>query len=214
MADRTPTTPSRQSAARLPAAERRRQLLDAAIDVFGDRGFHSASMNEVADAAGVTKPVLYQHFPSKRELYRELLAAMGDRLRTEVAEAVAAADGPRSQVEQGFGAYFDWVARHQGGFQVIFAGETRRDAEFAAELARVETEMASAIASLIVVEGLDSERRRLLAYGIVGMAETTARHWVADHLDVDAGVLAAQVAELAWAGLRGLQPAAEPRSRR
>src|SRR5437764_485619 len=66
---------------RLPAVQRRRQLLDVSLEVFAGRGFHAASMAEVAQAAGVTKPVLYQHFGSKRELYLELLDDVGQRPR-------------------------------------------------------------------------------------------------------------------------------------
>ena len=193
--------------ARLPAAERRQQLLDVALEVFSRKGFHEASMNDIADAAGVTKPVLYQHFGSKRELYLELLREMGDQLRTAVGKATASAPGPRQQVEAGFEAYFRWVTKNRGGFHVLFAGDTRRDREFVAEVLKVETEIADAIAQLIVVDGLSVERRRLLAYGIVGISETTSRHWLADDLDLGPAELAAQVAELAWAGLRGLRPA-------
>lgn len=164
-------------------------------------------MNDVAEAAGVTKPVLYQHFESKRELFRELLRDVGDRLREEVGKAAVTAPAPREQVEQGFTAYFRWVSTHQGGFEVLFSGETRRDPEFAREARRVEAEMADTIAALIVVDGLPADRRRLLAYGIVGIAETTARHWIAADLDMDPEELADQVATLAWAGLRGLRPA-------
>jgi AcrR family transcriptional regulator len=190
--------------ARLPAAERREQLLDVALRVFGEQGFHHTSMNDIAEGAGVTKPVLYQHFRSKRELYLEVLRDVGGRLRDAVAKAVVAADGPRQQVENGFKAYFGWVGSTRGGFDVLFAGETRRDVEFTAEALKVEKEIADAIAQLIVVDGLPEERRRLLAYGIVGIAETTCRHWLANDLDLVAEDLASQVAELAWAGLRGL----------
>ena len=68
---------SRASNPRLTATARREQILDVALEVFGRAGFHGASMNDVADAAGVTKPVLYQHFDSKRELYRALLEEVG-----------------------------------------------------------------------------------------------------------------------------------------
>ena len=95
---------------RLPAVQRRRQLLDVSLDVFAQRGFHAASMAEVAEAAGVTKPVLYQHFGSKRELYLELLDDVGQRLLEEVQKATAAAGGPRQQVAAGFAAYFRFVA--------------------------------------------------------------------------------------------------------
>ncbi len=189
---------------RMPAAERRAQLLDVALRVFGEQGFHDTSMNDIADAAGVTKPVLYQHFGSKRALFLEVLREVGGRLRDAVGKATASAIGPHQQVEYGFRAYFNWVARTRGGFDVLFAGETRRDREFMSEALNVETEIADVIAELIVVEGLDEQRRRLLAYAIVGLAETTSRHWLSNDLDVAADLLAQQCADLAWAGLRGL----------
>ena len=95
---------------RLPAHERRTQLLDVAIEVFAARGYHGASMNQVAEAAGVTKPVLYQHFPSKRELYREVLEDVGSRLEDAITKAAAEAGAPRQKVEAGFRTYFAWVA--------------------------------------------------------------------------------------------------------
>lgn len=197
---------TRPATTRLPAAERRRQLLDVALREFASRGYNATSMNHVAETAGVTKPVLYQHFPSKRALYLELLRDLAVRLRDAVGDAVASAPGPRQQVELGFTAYFRWVAAHRGGFHVLFAGETRRDKEFVAEALKVETEVADTIGSLIVVPGLSVERRRLLAYGIVGMAETTCRHWLVDDFDLSPEDLASQVAALAWAGLRGQRP--------
>ena len=190
---------------RLPAAERRQQLLDVALVAFGRDGFTHTSMNDVAEAAGVTKPVLYQHFRSKRALYLEVLRDAGERMMGDVAKAIAAAEGPRQQVEAGFDAYFGWVARERHGFEVLFAGDTRRDPEFLAELGKVETEFADAIAELILVDGMTQERRRLLAYGIVGIGETTCRHWIAADLDLPPAELAQGVADLAWAGLRGLR---------
>ena len=128
----------------MPAAERRAQLLDVALQVFGEKGFHDTSMNDIGDAAGVTKPVLYQHFGSKRALFLEVLREVGGRLRDAVGKATASAEGPQQQVEQGFRAYFTWVAQTRGGFDVLFAGETRRDP-------RVR---------LGSVEGRDRDRRR------------------------------------------------------
>jgi AcrR family transcriptional regulator len=198
MSDRPP-------APRLPAARRRRQLLDVALTVFAERGFHPTSMNDIAEAAGVTKPVLYQHFRSKRELYLELLEDVGGQLRDAIAKATAAASSPREQVRAGFGAYFRFVAERQAAFQLLFGGGTRRDLEFADAVRAVELSIADIVASLIAIEGLDAERRRLLAHGIVGVAEGTSRHWIIDGAPGDPDTLAAQVAELAWAGLRGVR---------
>ncbi len=190
---------------RLPAARRRQQLLDTALDVFAERGFHPTSMNDLAEAAGVTKPVLYQHFGSKRELYLELLEDVGGRLLEAIGKATSEAASPRQQVVRGFGAYFRFVAEHQAAFQVLFGGGTRRDEEFAVFARRVEEAVADTVAALINVPGLPEDERRLLAHGIVGLAEGTSRHWLRDEAQGDPDELAAKVAELAWAGLRGIE---------
>ena len=195
-----PRTPTR-----LPAARRRQQLLDVALGVFAERGFHPTSMNDLAEAAGVTKPVLYQHFGSKRELYLELLDDVGTRLRVAIDKATSEATSARQQVERGFVAYFRFVAEHQAAFQVLFGGGTRRDEEFAGYARQVEDSIATTVAALIDVEGLSESERRLLAHGIVGLAEGSSRHWLRDGVEGDPDVLAARVSELAWAGLRGVQ---------
>ena len=189
---------------RLPAPRRKEQLLDVALHVFAEHGFHLTSMNDVADAAGVTKPVLYQHFPSKRALYLELLRSVGDQLMREIAEATAGS-GPREQVEQGLRAYFRFVAAEGPAYRLMYGGGTRRDAEFAEEALRVERSIATVIAELIRVPGLTDDDRLLFAHGIVGLAEGTSRHWIVDELDLDPDDLAARVADLAWRGLRGLR---------
>ena len=192
-------------AVRLPAPRRRRQLLDVALDVFAERGYHEASMDDVAEAAGVTKPVLYQHFGSKRDLYLELLRDVGTQLMDAVVDATTAAEGPRQQVEAGFVAYFEFVGKHVSAFRLLFGSGRQADDEFLAVTHRVEERMAEAVAALITVD-IDEEHRRLLANGVVGLAEATSRYWLTQELDIDPIQLANRVAELAWAGLRGIRP--------
>jgi AcrR family transcriptional regulator len=194
---------------RLPAARRREQLLEVALHVFAARGFHQTSMNDVADAAGVTKPVLYQHFSSKRALYLELLELVSLRLMAVIDEATSAAAGPREQVERGLRAYFHFVVDSPDEYQLMFGGGTRRDAEFALEAARLERSIAEVIADLITVEGLAEHERLLLAHGIVGLAEGATRLWLGDDLALDADEVTDRVADLAWRGLRGIR--SEPR---
>jgi AcrR family transcriptional regulator len=196
---------SRPPSARLPAARRREQLLEVALAVFGEHGFHPTSMNDVADAAGVTKPVLYQHFRSKRDLYREVLTDVGAQLLDAITKATTAAQSPHEQVELGFIAYFSWVEANEAAFRVLFGGGTRRDEEFAAQVAEVEGAIAEAIATLIDVEGLTDTQRRRLAHGLVGLAEGTSRLWMAEGAEEPAADLARLVADLAWRGLRGVR---------
>lgn len=189
---------------RLPASERRDQLLAVAVEVFARQGFHATSMNDVAVAAGVTKPVLYQHFGSKRELYLELLSAVGQRVLDAIRTATAGAVSPHAQVEQGFAAYFRWVADNDDGFRLLFGGGARRDEEFAGAVRAVEAEIARAIAPLIAAD-IEPDHRRTLAYGLVGLAESTSRHVLDEGKPIEPDRLARQVADLAWAGLRAVR---------
>ncbi len=187
---------------RLSAPERRKQLLAVAVGEFGVRGYHITTMNQLAEAAGVTKPVLYQHFPSKRDLYLAVLGDVGERLRKAIADATGRASSPHAQVESGFSAYFGFFANEPAAFQVLFGDAARNDDEFAAVSHRVETELADTIAELMTI-GTDADDRTLLAFGIVGLAEGSSRYWVARGLDIDPAQLATRMADLVWYGLRG-----------
>jgi AcrR family transcriptional regulator len=190
-------------AVRLPAAERRQQLVDTALDLFAARGMHGTSMDDIAEAAGVTKPVLYQHFRSKRALFLELLDQVGQQLLTAITKATAQAASPREQVELGLTAYFQFVADYHASFVLLFGDGTRRDEEFAGAVNGVEETIADFVAALINA-GLDDEHRQLLAHAIVGMAESASRRWVAAGAREPASVAASRVANLAWAGLRAV----------
>jgi len=190
-------------APRLPAAERRSQLIDAAMAIFAAEGFQKTTMDAVASAAGVTKPVLYQHFPSKRDLFLELLRVVGRHLTDMVGRATADITSPRGQVERGFRAYFHFVGSRTDEFRLLFGEGVRVDLEFSSEVEAVERNIAAFIAELITTDGLNADDRLVLAHGIVGMAERTAHHWVDNGRDGSPEALAARVADLAWSGLRG-----------
>ncbi len=191
------------STARLNAVARREQLLDVALEVFARAGYHGASMNDVAEAAGVTKPVLYQHFESKRELYRALLEEVGARLLAAVTSATAGTTDGRQQTERGFQAYFRWVAEDHDGFRLLYGSGARRDEEFNRAVRRVTAGAAEAIAPLIAAD-IDDEHRLTLAHALVGLAEGASRRLVDLGESFDADLIARQVSDLAWAGLRAL----------
>lgn len=190
---------------RLSANARREQILTVALGVFADAGFHGASMNELAEAVGVTKPVLYQHFDSKRDLYQALIDDVGSRLLANIAKAAAEATDGKSQTELGFQAYFRWVADDHDGFRFLFGSGTRRDDEFNNAVQRITAEAADAVAPLIAID-IDDEHRRTLAHAIVGLAEGASRRLVDLGDDFDADEIARDVSDLAWAGLRAVQP--------
>lgn len=200
---------------RLPAARRRRQLLGVALEAFA-AGYHATSMEGIADAAGVTKPVLYQHFGSKADLFRQLIVAVGTDLLDAVTAGATAEDDPYRRVLGGFRAYFRFVGDQPAAFTVLFDSGARQDEEFAGAVRTVEARIAATIGGLI--EGdVDATHRELLGFGIVGLAETTSRLWLerrgpAGGTDpaggqVEGDLLARRLADLVWAGLRALPPA-------
>jgi AcrR family transcriptional regulator len=191
-------------AMRLPASERRTQLLEVATDVFSARGFHATSMDDIAVAAGVTKPVLYQHFPSKRALYRELLDDVDEQLVTRLVDATAQATSGRERVQLGFAAYFRFVAEHRSAFRLLFGASVRNDAEFALVAQRTIDRLAELITELIEIKG-PTEQRRALAHALVGMCEATSRRLANDDGEDDPDQLAQWLAEMAWFGLRGVR---------
>ena len=188
---------------RLSATARREQLLDVALDVFARAGYHETSMNDVAEAAGVTKPVLYQHFESKRELYQALLDEVGARMLNAIATGTTNADDGRSRTELGFRAYFRWVANDHAAFMLLYGSGSRQDQEFSRAVKRVTTGMAAAIAPLIAAD-IDDEHRLTIAHALVGLAEGASRRLVERGDSFDPDVIAQQVSDLAWAGLRGV----------
>jgi AcrR family transcriptional regulator len=190
---------------RLPAEQRRRQLLDVACEVFAAAGFHATAMDDVANAAGVTKPVLYQHFPSKRALFGELLEDIAHRLLGAFTEPVGVAETPRERVEAGFAAYFRFVLDNRAAFRLIFGASVRNDPDFAVVTDRVLNEAAQAVSAFIEIDGTD-EHRLVLAHALVGIAEATSRHVLTDaDASQDPDQLARWLSELAWFGLRGIR---------
>jgi AcrR family transcriptional regulator len=194
---------------RLTAEQRRQQLFAVALELFAQRGYRATTMDDIAERAGVTKPLLYQHFSSKRALYLELVDSIAQNLLTAIRRAVLQAEGPRQQVELGFAAYFKLVVNNEAEFRLLYGRDHADDQELGRALRTVEDAIAEAIDPLIDA-GLDPDHRRLLAYGIVGMAEGASRHFMTNRpvtdaeADEEAQRLAGRVADLAWAGLRSV----------
>jgi AcrR family transcriptional regulator len=199
-----PPQPAVRRTSRLPRGARRQQLLQAAQDVFVAQGFHAAAMDDIADRAGVSKPVLYQHFPGKRELYLALLEQQVGELTDRVRQAMAGTEDNRARVDGAVGAYFDFVGAEGEAFRLVFESDLRNDAEVRQLVDRGARECIEAIAEVIAADtGADSERALLLACGIIGLAESSARWWRAGKGTLARNEAVALMSALSWRGISG-----------
>ncbi len=112
-----------ESKARLPRDERRAQLLAAALEVFTGAGYHAASMDEIADRANVSKPVLYQHFPSKLDLYLAVLDLHIDSLVFAIQKAIASTRDNKNRVTATIDAYFGFIEGEGEAFRLLFGSD-------------------------------------------------------------------------------------------
>ncbi|MGA1435945.1 MAG: TetR/AcrR family transcriptional regulator, partial [Ilumatobacteraceae bacterium] len=175
------------------------------LPVFSEHGFHDTSMNEIAEAVGVTKPVIYQHFGSKRELFSSLIDTVGNDMVETVKTATRAASDGKAQTQRGFQAYFHWVDTHHDGFRLLFGGAARHDDEFSSQIRQITSSIASAVASMIMAD-VDNENQALIAHAVVGFAEGASRRLIDNNLEFDPEAIATVLSTLAWAGLRALTP--------
>ena len=168
-------------------------------------------MDDIAAAAGVTKPVLYQHFPSKRALSVELLDDVGRQLLDELATATSRATTGRERVEEGFGAYFRFVINNRAAFRLLVRRLGSQRPRVRPRRRRGPARRRRAISELIEIDATP-EHRRALAHSLVGVAEATSRHALTDpDASHDPDELAGWISELAWFGLRGIRPEDRPR---
>ncbi|HEX8760022.1 MAG TPA: TetR/AcrR family transcriptional regulator [Pseudonocardiaceae bacterium] len=189
---------------RMPRDERRAQLLVAATDVFVNNGYHATVMDDIAEHAGVSKPVLYQHFPGKLELYLALLERHTGELVRRVRGAIEEIHDNRQRVLNAVRAYFDFVDDDGGAFRLVFESDLRNQPAVQTVVERAYTACVAAIAQAVVADaGLDTDRAWLVAVGVVGVSEHSARYWLSHQRAVPKDEAVALTASLAWKGLAG-----------
>ena len=173
---------------RLSAQERRQQLLEVAGGLFAEHGFHGLSMEQLADAAGVSKPVLYQHFPSKRELYLALMQDAIAEMESQIRKALEGTRDNRARVEGAIAAYFDFVEDRRS--RLIFGAYEAADPDARDAVEEANRRTAEAVGQLIAEDaGLDRAAAGLLATALRGLATEAAR----------------VLSRLAWRGLGSFQ---------
>ena len=190
------------------APERREQLLHVARKVFAQGGYQTVTMDDVARSAGVTKPILYDHFPSKRDLYRGLLEADLAALRQKIETALESSRGNRERIRASFQAYFDFVDEEGEGFRLLMKEAVGAEEEFRDLVAEFRDGVLGRVTEVIVRESrgnLSPKEAEEVALGLIGMAETVAQHEPGRSKD-DRRKTVDILVRLAWRGITGLTP--------
>ncbi|HET9875488.1 MAG TPA: TetR/AcrR family transcriptional regulator [Mycobacterium sp.] len=187
---------------RLPRDQRRGQLLIAASEVFVDRGYHAAGMDEIADRAGVSKPILYQHFSSKLELYLAVLRRHVENLVSGVRKALRTTTDNRQRLRSAVQAFFDFIEHDGQGYRLIFENDNVAEPQVAMQV-RVATESCiDAVFDLVSRDsGLDPHRARMIAVGLVGISVDCARYWLDSDRPISKEEAVDGTVQFAWGGL-------------
>jgi AcrR family transcriptional regulator len=194
----------RPRSARLPRLARRTQLLGAAQEVFVAQGYHAAAMDDIADRAGVSKPVLYQHFPGKLDLYLALLDQHCEALVEAVREALGSTTDNKLRVAATMSAYFEFVEHESGAFRLVFESDLTNEQAVRERVNKVELDCANLISAVIREDtGLGPEESMVLAVGLTGISQVTARYWLAAGMPVPRDAAAQLISQLAWRGIAG-----------
>ena len=198
--------------ARLPKAERREQVLAVARSVFADQGYHTTSMEIIAETAGVSKPLLYQHFPSKLDLYLALLDAGIDELLDKSDASLRDITDNKLRVIATVQTYFEFVDDPQDAYRLVFESDLTNEPEVRARLERLEREVIKRIAAVIKQDtGLSETQATLLGAGLHGMAQVAATNWLRDP-SLPRSDAAELVSLLSWRGISGFPLSHPPTS--
>jgi AcrR family transcriptional regulator len=201
------TVEERRRVKRLPREVRERQILDAAVRVFSERGYHNASMDEISDVAGVSKPMIYAYLGSKEDLFAACIHRESAQLLAAVAAGVPIEAPADTQLWHGLGAFFEYVGSHRESWRVLHRQSISQGGPFSDELLAMRKQAISLVDTLLVrvatKEGLDDNATESLAAALVGAAESLADWWM-DNPDVPSRVVASRLMNLAWIGFGGL----------
>ncbi|MBR7673199.1 TetR/AcrR family transcriptional regulator [Streptomyces sp. NPDC054796] len=197
-------TEARPRGTRLPRRARRNQLLGAAQEVFVAQGYHAAAMDDIADRAGVSKPVLYQHFPGKLDLYLALLDQHCESLLQAVRAALASTSDNKLRVAATMDAYFAYVEDEGGAFRLVFESDLTNEPAVRERVDKVSLDCAEAVSEVIAEDTkLPRDQAMLLAVGLCGMAQITARYWLSSGQPVPRDAAAKLISSLSWRGIAG-----------
>ncbi|PRB71211.1 TetR/AcrR family transcriptional regulator [Arthrobacter sp. MYb213] len=187
---------------RMPREARRRQLLQAAHQVFVAHGYHGASMDEIAEVALVSKPVLYQHFPGKRELYLALLDSHLADFTKLLDDAIASTDDNRQRVFETINTYYQYIKRESQAYRLIFESDVLSDPLISARIEEFNNALAISISKVVVKDtDLNEDEGLLIGRALAGLSQVSARYWATSDEPVDQETAVDLISRLAWRGI-------------
>jgi AcrR family transcriptional regulator len=183
---------------RVPRALRERQLVELGEELFAERGFAKASMDELARRAGVTKPVIYELFHSKEGLFRACLEGLALRLAQQIADAARAEQNPEARLRAGGLAFLRFASDNRVAYELLYEG---RFSDAAVSVRKRQATLILELMREMAPEGVDPRELELAAHAVNSAYEGVA-HWMWDHPDVPLERLADWTVELLLPGLR------------
>jgi AcrR family transcriptional regulator len=195
---------------RLPREVREKQILDAAVEVFSEHGYHNASMDEVSEVAGVSKPMIYAYLGSKEDLFAACMRREANRLMAAIVGGVAADLAPDMQLWMGLRSFFEFVAEHKPSWRVLHRQAISQGGPFSEELLAMRARAISLVDALLVRAttslGMDEHTTKsteAMAAALVGAGESLADWWL-DHPAAPTRVVASWLMNLVWMGFGDL----------
>ncbi|MEV0123437.1 TetR/AcrR family transcriptional regulator [Streptomyces sp. NPDC050703] len=198
--------PRRTRRTRMTGAERREQLLDIGRTLFAAKGFEGTSVEEIAAKAGVSKPVVYEHFGGKEGLYAVVVDREMRQLLDMVTSALTAGH-PRELLEQAAFALLDYIEKYTDGFRILVRDSpvAQSTGTFASLISDIATQVEDILGQEFKGRGFDQKLAPLYAQALVGMVALTGQWWL-DVRKPKKAEVAAHLVNLAWHGLDGLEP--------
>lgn len=179
-------------------------MLDAAVEVFSRSGFHPASMDEIADTAGVSKPMIYAYLGSKDDLFSACIVREAERLMERIAAAVPTGLTPDERLYCGLLAFFEFVAEYRDGWIVLYR-QARVQGAFAGKITALRERIIVVVAGLLAGASDDGAGSHAMptAYVLVGAVEALS-DWGVEHPEQTPAQLAHRLMDLMWTGFSGL----------
>ncbi|NDO77203.1 TetR family transcriptional regulator [Kocuria indica] len=185
--------------------QRREQLLSTALRVFSKGGYHSTSMDEIAAAAGVSKPVLYQHFPGKRDLFLALVQFTLSELSEKLERSLASAETNKARVQNVIDTHFEFVNSQPEAHRLVFSADLMSFPEVAAQLDEFYQGIAVAVAAVLGPRaGMPPAQATMLSRGLVHLVQTSAVFWTRHPEAGTREEVQDRIFRLAWGGIRTL----------